>query len=164
MADSAPQVYFFGSLAGHWTAFGLFASIAIGCGFAVTRIAGQFAAPRGQLHFYGTTPLARRLAGTALATALILMIWMWLWSGFHELTIASSDAVTLQYYVPPRHRVLARNDVLGAAWESGPRFSRYFVIRTRDGGRFSSMQTSMSDDAAGSVAASIRSRLGLKGS
>ena len=163
MADPAAHVYVFGSLAGHWTAFALFSAMAVGCGFAVTRIARMFAAPRGQLPFYGTTPSAGRLIGAACATALLVIVWMWLWSGFHELTIAPG-VITLQYYVPSRQRVLDRYEVVGAGWESGPRFSRFFVIRTRDGARWSSMQTSMSDDAARSVAESIRSGLGLKGS
>ena len=151
----------FGSLAGHWTAFVLFTSIALFVGYAVFRIAGQWAAPQGQLAVIGSAPRTRRFLGALVSTALLAAIWVWLWSGFHELIVAT-ETVTLQYHVPPRQHVLAMDDILSAGWEPGPRFTRVFVIRTRDGARFVSMQTSMPDELARSIADDIRARMGLE--
>ena len=155
-------MYTFGSLAGHWTAFGLFSGIAVLCGYGITRIGRELAAPVGHLPFYGTTPRARRMIGVALATGLLVAIWMWLWTGFHELTLAP-DAITLHYYVPSRQRAIARQEVDSADWEAGFRSTRVFVIRTRDGTRFASMQISISDEDATAVVDEIRSALGLNG-
>jgi hypothetical protein len=134
----------FGSLTGHWIAFLLFGAIAALCGYAVSRIAGQFAALPGETPYFGTTPRARRIIGAAVTGLLLTVVWFWLWSGFHRLEV-TSDTVTLGYHVPPRSRVVPTKQIERLDWRSGPRSTRLLVITTTDGRTLQSMQTTRGD-------------------
>jgi hypothetical protein len=150
-----PDVFRFGSLAGHWIAFALFSAIALFIGFSITAIAARLAAPAGQLSYYGTTTRARRALGAVTATALLAVVWYWLWSGFHEIEVGR-DAVTLRYRMPPRSRVLSRQEITGQRWRWGAKSSRIFVITTRSGDEYQSMQVSIGQAEAGKMLDAIR--------
>ena len=149
----------FGSLTGHWIAFLFFSGIAAFCGYAVSRIAGTFAALPGERPYFGTTPRAKRIIGAAVTGLLLVFIWFWLWSGFHRLDV-SPDAVTLRYHVPPRSRVIPTKQIEQLDWRPGPRSTRALVITTTDGGRFQSMQSTRGRDADRALLESLRRAVG----
>jgi hypothetical protein len=139
-----PQTFFFGSVSGSWVAFALFGAIAVFVGMATTAILRRFAARPGELRYYGTTPVARRLIGVVVGNAVFIPVWWWLWSGFYQLD-AGRDVVTLRFYAPSRQRLLPRAEIAGARWDAGQKFTRVLVVETRSGKTYRSMQTSPND-------------------
>ena len=152
-------VFEFGNLTGHWIAFLLFGGIAGLCGYAVSRIVGQFAALPGEASYFGTTPRARRIIAATVTGLLLTLVWFWLWSGFHRLE-ATPDTVTLRYRVPPRSRVIPTKQIERLDWRSGPRSTRVLVLTTSDGPRLTSMQTTSGRDADRALLESLRRAVG----
>jgi hypothetical protein len=142
--SEGPQTFFFGSVSGSWVAFALFGGIAVFVGMATTAILRRFAARPGELRYYGTTPVARRLVGFIVGSAVFIPIWWWLWSGFYQLDVGR-DLVTLRFDVPSRQRLLARADIAGARWDAGQKSTHVLVIETRSGKTYRSTQTSPND-------------------
>jgi hypothetical protein len=68
------QSFLFGSISGSWVEFALFAGMAVILGVAMTRILHRFAAPDGTLGYYGTTPVARRVAGVLVTTGVLVAV------------------------------------------------------------------------------------------
>ena len=149
----------FGSLTGHWVAFLLFGGIAALCGYAVSRVAGTFAALPGETPYFGTTPRAKRIIGAAVTGLLLVFIWFGLWSGFHRLDV-TPDVVTLRYSVPSRSRVIPTKQIEQLDWRPGPRSTRVLVITTTDGRAFQSMQTTSGRDADRALLESLRRAVG----
>ena len=140
----APQSFLFGSVSGSWVAFALFAGIACFAGAATAAILRRFAAHPGELPYYATTPVTRRLVGVVVGGAILAAVWSWLWSGFYQLE-AGRDAVTLQFHMPSRARIVPRPEIVHTRWEAGPRSSRVLVVETRSGKSYRSMQTSSNE-------------------
>lgn len=136
-----PLLYF-GSVGGSAVATVLFGTLAIVAGWSVTTVLRRLSAGPDELPYFGTTPFARRTIGSVLALGMLAFVWWWLWSGFYVLELRDR-AVVARYHVPPRERVLPRNDVLAARWEPGPKSSRVLVLVTRAGEEVRSMQTSI---------------------
>jgi hypothetical protein len=139
----APQSFLFGSVSGSWVAFALFAGLAVFAGVATTSILRRFAAPPDAVPSV-TTPVARRVIGAIVGGAVLATVWWWLWSGFYLLEVGR-DSVTLQYYGPPRQRVVAKGEVIAAHWDPGPKSTRVLVVETRSGKAYRSTQTSAND-------------------
>jgi hypothetical protein len=138
-----PQSFLFGSISGSWVAFALFGGLAVVAGVATTSMLRRFAAPRDARPYYGT-PVARRVIGVIVGGAVLTAVWWWLWSGFYLLEVGR-DTVTLQYHGPPRQRVVAKAEIIGARWDSGPKSTRVLFVETRSGKAYRSMQTSAND-------------------
>jgi hypothetical protein len=136
----APQSFLFGSISGSWVAFALFGGLAIVAGVAATAVLRRFASRPGEMPYYGTTPLPRRIVGVVVSAAVLVGVWIWLWSGFYTLEVGR-DAVTLRFHAPSRQRVVPKRDIVATRWDPGPKGTRVLVVATRSGKTYRSMQT-----------------------
>jgi hypothetical protein len=130
----------FGSVTGSAVATVLFAGISVFFGFAITSFVGKYSPPVSRPSSLSTW--IRRTLGVIACAVGLAAVWHWLWSGFYVLTPGPS-AVTLEYLILPRQRTVPFAEIRAAYWESGPKFSRVFVLETRDGRQYRSTQTNV---------------------
>jgi hypothetical protein len=134
----------------------LFGAFSVFIGVAVAVILKRLAAPADEPSYYGTTPRARAVIGSAATLGLLAIFWYQFWGGFYRLTI-TDRAVALSYFTPTRSHLIS-TDGLRVAWIPAGKMQQALQLTTADGTTYTSTPTGLSRDERAAIEALVTGR------